>query len=123
MNNYQIGSIITRGGNFKEICDYCNLNNLSLRDISEEKNGQKFIIEEMPKSTLNDLTNEMGFLKIWLDTYYMQHEQKYRRLHTLGLKCDNGADPYNELVKLYNEAETKRKRIQKIEELIKNEMA
>lgn len=69
------------------------------------------------------LDAEIFDLKKWYEIYYMQHEQKYRRLHTLGLKCDNGADPYNELVKLYNEAETKRKRIQKIEELIKNEMA
>lgn len=69
-----------------------------------------------------ELKNEISDIKFWYDTYYSQHEQKYRRLHTLGQKCDNGADPYNELIKLYEEAEQKRKRIQKIEELI-NEMA
>lgn len=118
MQNYQIGSIVVRDANFNEICDFCNMNDLTLKDISEEKNGQKFIIEETPKSSINEMSNEMGYIKLWLDTYYTQHEQKYRRLHTLGLKCDNGADPYNELINLYNEAEIKRARIQELERLL-----
>lgn len=65
------------------------------------------------------MEDELFKLKCWFNYEYAPKEQKYRRLHTLGLKCDNGADPYNELVKLYEEAEQKRKRIQEIEELIK----
>lgn len=54
----------------------------------------------------------------WYDNYYSQHEQKYRRLHSLGKLTDNGANPYDELIKLYNEAEIKRARIQELERLL-----
>lgn len=54
----------------------------------------------------------------WFDTYYAQHEQKYRRLYTLKQKCDDGADPYEKLVNLYAEAEINRKEIQRLEELL-----
>lgn len=61
---------------------------------------------------------EINNLKYWYDNYYSQHEQKYRRLHTLGKTTDEGADPYNELINLYNEAEIKRARIQELERLL-----
>ena len=61
---------------------------------------------------------EINNLKYWYDNYYSQHEQKYRRLHTLGKLTDEGADPYNELINLYNEAEIKRARIQELERLL-----
>ena len=54
-------------------------------------------------------------LKNWFETEYSKKEQKFRRLRTLNLLCDDGSDPYNELINLYQEAETKRKRIQAIE--------
>lgn len=57
-------------------------------------------------------------LKYWYDNYYTQHEQKYRRLHSLGKLTDEGKDPYNELINLYNEAEIKRARIQELERLL-----
>lgn len=96
------------------------LYNWTIVEIEADENGRRFKLVEIEPPTEKELTEqEINELKSWLDTYYTQHEQKYRRLHTLGLKCDNGANPYNELVKLYNEAETKRKRIQEIEELIK----
>lgn len=61
---------------------------------------------------------EIKDLKLWLDTYYARHEQKYRRLKTLGILTDEGKDPYNELINLYNEAEIKRARIQELERLL-----
>lgn len=61
---------------------------------------------------------EMLQLKKWYNTYYTQHEQKYRRLHSLGKLTDEGRDPYNELINLYNEAEIKRARIQELERLL-----
>ena len=61
---------------------------------------------------------EINNLKSWYETYYTQHEQKYRRLHTLGKTTDEGKDPYNELINLYNEAEIKRARIQELERLL-----
>lgn len=94
-------------------------NNWTIKEIEADEKGRRFQLVENKRTEKEALTDEMHELQNWLDVYYAQHEQKYRRLHTLGLKCDNGADPYNELVKLYNEAETKRKRIQEIEELIK----
>ena len=61
---------------------------------------------------------ELLELKYWYDNYYTQHEQKYRRLHTLGKLTDEGKDAYSELINLYNEAEIKRARIQELEVLI-----
>lgn len=54
-------------------------------------------------------------LKNWFETEYTQKEQKFRRLISLNLKCDNGDDPNDKLLSLYALAETKRKRIQEIE--------
>lgn len=68
-----------------------------------------------------NLKNEYLSLLAWFDITYTQKEQKYRRLHTLQLKCDNGATPYDMLILLYKEAEVKRKRIQEIEENINDE--
>lgn len=55
-------------------------------------------------------------LKMWFNTYYTRHEQKYRRLHTLG---DETA--YQQLLELYQEAEIKRARIQELEEMLNGE--
>lgn len=77
--------------------------------------------EEMVEYNIpqNDLfNNEINKLKLWFNTYYTEHEQKYRRLHSLGKLTDEGKDPYNELINLYNEAEIKRARIQELERLL-----
>ena len=76
-------------------------------------NGKVIAIEqqELPQRELLEL-------KYWYDNYYTQHEQKYRRLHTLGKTTDEGKNPYNELINLYNEAEIKRARIQELERLL-----
>lgn len=104
---------------YSEAYDIAIVNNWTIKEIEPDEKGRRFQLIENKLTEKEILIDEMQALKSWLDTYYTQHEQKYRRLHTLGQKCDNGADPYNELVKLYEEAETKRKRIQEIEELIK----
>lgn len=64
------------------------------------------------------LKQEKDNLKYWFDKYYTEHEQKYRRLHSLNKLTDLGKDPYNELINLYNEAEIKRARIQELERLL-----
>ena len=61
---------------------------------------------------------EIDYLKLWFNEEYTKLEQKYRRLHTLGKLTDEGKDPYNELINLYNEAEIKRARIQELERLL-----
>lgn len=118
---YKIGEIFKIEDNYSERADFCNNNNLIIVEIEKDTNGKRqFQIQEPKPPTKQELSiYEIDNIKYWFNNYYQEHEQKYRRLHTLGLKCDNGSDPYNELVKLYNEAEQKRKRIQEIEELIK----
>lgn len=75
-----------------------------------------YTTEELNKQALE---REMTQLKIdWFDGHYTEHEQKYRRLHTLGLKTDEGKDAYTALTELYQEAEAKRKRIQEIEAIL-----
>lgn len=59
---------------------------------------------------------EIDYLKWWFDEEYLKEEQKLRRLHTLKLLTDDNKDPFNELIKLYNQAEEYRKRIQFLEE-------
>ena len=72
--------------------------------------------EEIKKNNLDD---EMFNIQIWFDTYYAQHEQKYRRLVAMGKLTDDKKDPNQQLLTLYAEAEEKRKRIQEIEALLK----
>lgn len=58
---------------------------------------------------------EIDYLKLWFSDVYTIEEQKLRRLHTLGKLTDESKKPYEELIKLYNEAEIKRARIQELE--------
>lgn len=76
----------------------------------------KSIIEEY--GSFENLPNEhkIILLKQWFDVKYTHYEQKYRRLHTLGLKCDDGSEPIEKLKQLYREAEEKRKEIQRLEQ-------
>ena len=67
---------------------------------------------------MQELQIEYTDLLYWFENYYKVHDQKYRRLHTLGLKTDEGKDPYDELINLYSEAEIKRARIQELERLL-----
>lgn len=61
---------------------------------------------------------EIQALKTWFNEYYTIQEQKFRRLHTLGKLTDEGQDPYQALLNLYNLAEINRARIQELEALI-----
>lgn len=71
-------------------------------------NGEIIYREQTNYEKLSDL-------KTWFDSYYSQHEQKYRRLHTLNLLCDDGSLPIEKLTQLYEEAEFKRHEIQELE--------
>lgn len=55
-------------------------------------------------------------IKKWFDNFYTHHEQKYRRLHTLNLLCDDGTLPIEKLTQLYEVAELKRREIQSLEQ-------
>ena len=92
--------------------------NASIEDLKEIGISKCFDMNTYQIIPYNNPTLEMTTLKNWYETYYTQHEQKYRRLHSLGKLTDEGKDPYNELINLYNEAEIKRARIQELEVLI-----
>ena len=61
------------------------------------------------------ILEEYGYLLTWFKEYYTIHEQKYRRLYSLKINCDDGTDPYLQLMALYQTAEQNRKRIQELE--------
>ena len=63
---------------------------------------------------------EIQDLRDWFETYYTQHWQKYNRLIALGKLTDEGTDPQEERLKLYETAETNRTRIQELEGLLNN---
>ena len=95
------------------------------RLMCEQSKGKELVVDngkviaiEHQESKQELAQKELLELKYWYDNYYTQHEQKYRRLHSLGKLTDEGKDPYNELINLYNEAEIKRARIQELEVLI-----
>lgn len=69
---------------------------------------------------MNKYQKEYADLIYWFNHDYASKEQKFRRLHTLGKLTDEGKDPYQELINLYNEAEIKRARIQELERLLSN---
>ena len=84
-----------------------------------EENEQGMPILKPNKLTEREIIqNEYEALVEWFDVEYARKEQKLRRLHTLGKLTDEGKDPYNELINLYNEAETKRARIQELERVL-----
>lgn len=102
---------------YNEAYEYVIQNGYTIKEIEKNLNGERqFKIVEIPAPSETDkLQNEINELKSWFNTYYTEHEQKYRRLFTLKQLTDELEDPYNKLVELYQEAERKRKRIQEIE--------
>lgn len=91
-------------------------NNLTIQEIEPDTFGRRFQIVEIPQPTEKQLAEiEIESLKNWFKTYYAEHEQKYRRLYTLNVMCDDGSSPYQALIQLYNTAEINRKRIQELE--------
>lgn len=78
---------------------------------------QQQVYNENDYNANNNLV-EMEALKNWFNEYYTVQEQKLRRLHTLGKLTDDGQDPYQALINLYNLAEINRARIQELEALI-----
>ena len=95
------------------------------RLMCEQAKGKELVVDNGKVIAIEHQENkqelahkELLELKYWYNNYYTQHEQKYRRLHSLGKLTDEGKDPYSELINLYNEAEIKRARIQELERLL-----
>lgn len=102
---------------YNEAYEYVIQNGYTIKEIEKNLNGERqFKIVEIPApSETEKLQIEMNELKIWFNTYYTEHEQKYRRLYTMKLYCDDGTHPYDKLIELYQTAENNRKRIQELE--------
>ena len=109
-------------GHYETIKEYANGGKDMAYIIDSPAVEEQDIYEDI-KVFIPYTNNELILIKInnlkgWYDNYYSHHEQKYRRLHSLGKLTDEGKDPYNELINLYNEAEIKRARIQELERLL-----
>lgn len=99
--------------NYSEYYIYATANNLEILEIEADEKGRRFKLVENKPTLKQMYTNEINSIKNWFNDYYTIHEQKYRRLYTLGNK-----EAYDDLVNLYNEAEIKRARIQELEALL-----
>lgn len=112
----KINDIFTQD-KLKEYAEFANQNGYIILDVEKNENGERqFKITEIPKPTQKQLAEiEIDSLRNWFNGYYAEHEQKYRRLYTLKLYCDDGTHPYDKLTELYQTAEKNRKRIQELE--------
>ena len=102
---------------YREAYEYVIENGYTIKEIKRDSNGERqFKIVEIPApSETEKLQNEINELKSWFNTYYTEHEQKYRRLITLNKTDDDEVDGQTKLITLYEEAEQKRARIQELE--------
>lgn len=101
---------------YSNACDYSAQNGYTIKEIIPDSFGRRFQIVKMPQPTQKQLAEiEIDSLKNWFNGYYAEHEQKYRRLYTMKLYCDDGTHPYDKLTELYQTAEKNRKRIQELE--------
>lgn len=86
------------------------------KDYDSER---KFEIVEIVDNSNDTYKLEYYSLKNWFSDYYTIHEQQYRRLISLDKLCDDGTEPNIKLNELYELAEIKRKKIQELEEILK----
>lgn len=116
-NNYQVGDIFTDDAEYSARAKWCNENGKIIMEIESSENGERlFQIQEIPQPTQKQLAEiEIDSLRNWFNGYYAEHEQKYRRLYSMRIYCDDGSDPYQQLMLLYQTAEKNRKRIQELE--------
>ena len=111
--SYEINYIFYDDGDYSNVANYCNNNNLAIVEIERDENGRRRFQIQEPSS--NFPYNEIDELRHWFDVYYAQHEQKYRRMIALNKKTDEGEDAEEVLYRLYEEAEVKRARIKELE--------
>lgn len=112
----ELGTIFRENEYNKAIEYISQYSNLTIQEIEADTFGRRFQIVEIPQPTQKELAEiEINALKNWFNRYYSEHEQKYRRLYTMKLYCDDGTHPYDKLTELYQTAEKNRKRIQELE--------
>lgn len=89
-----------------EDCEACDFND-DLTFNVEKYNARKQ--KEINQIKLAELTN-------WFNTTYRYKHEKYTRLIALNRLDDDGVDPNEKLLALYEEAEDVRRQIQELEE-------
>ena len=100
-NNMNLGTIFYEN-EYSTACNYVAQNGYTIKEITPDSFGRRFQIVEISQPTEKQLAEiEIESLKNWFNNYYAEHEQKYRRLHTLNVKCDDGSSPYQALIQLY----------------------
>lgn len=99
--------------NWAKYAQICNDKGLHLVRV-----GDRLFVPTKDTSGVD--TTELNSERDWFETYYAQHEQKYRRFIDLGINCDDGSDPHEKLKALQLEAEEKRKKIKNLENFLKN---
>lgn len=120
---YKLNDVFYLDDEYAKRAKFCDENMYTIAEIEADDKGRRFKIVERPKPTQKDKAlQEIDDIKQWFDVDYARLEQKYRRLYTLKLYCNDGSYPYDKLIDLYNEAEYKRARIQQLERVISNEM-
>lgn len=115
----KIGEIFYDDDEYTNRVKWCNENNCHIEEIEPDEKGRRFKIvknEDINEDLSNQ--NELYELRIWFDTYYSQHCEKYQRLIRLNKFTDDGALPKDALLALDYEAERKRKRIQELEKIV-----
>lgn len=117
---YNVNELFYDDNDYINKAEWCNKNQeYTIAEVTPDENGRRRFKFVKRISSEKELINiELATLNKWYDNYYLQHEQKYRRLHSLGKLTDEGKDAYQELINLYNEAEIKRARIQELERLL-----
>lgn len=107
---------------YGEAYAFAEENNYLLKHIGQSEDGENLyqIVERnFEEETKILLENEVLNLKHWFDTEYRYKNEKYVRLIALNTPDNDGVSAEIKIMELYKIAEEKRKRIQEIEEIIK----
>lgn len=117
---YNVGDIFYEDSQYAARAQFCNENNLRIIEIDPDQEGKaRFkIISNEPQTQFEINVNEYYALKTWFNSVYSYKEQKFRRLTALNKNDDDGVNPQTKLTMLYEEAETKRARIQVLEDIL-----
>ena len=117
---YNVGDIFYFDNEYSKRAEFCNKNNFRIIEIDPDQEGKaRFkIISNEPQTQFEINVNEYYALKTWFNSVYSYKEQKFRRLTALNKNDDDGVNPQTKLTMLYEEAETKRARIQELELLL-----
>ena len=93
--------------------------NFTIKEIAPANDGVRRFMYQYIEDNQNH-SNEIEYYALlnWFDTFYTQHEKKYRRLMSLNKLDDDGINAKAKLDNLYELAEKNRLRIQELENIV-----